>query len=53
MNTVMGQLPSAFTQETDMTVLHLLPGQEKSPAGPRESAPSGSRKSGQPHPRFH
>ncbi len=37
-----------------MTRLHLLPGQDKSPAGPRErsQSPSGSRKSGQPHPRF-
>lgn len=35
-----------------MTQLHLLPGQDQCPDGPRErSAPhSGSKKSNQPHP---
>ncbi len=37
-----------------MQGLHLLPGEERSPAGPRErsQSPSGSKKNGQPHPRF-
>lgn len=37
-----------------MQALHLLPGQDKSPAGPRERSapPSGYKKSSQPHPRF-
>jgi hypothetical protein len=37
-----------------MLRLHLLPGQDKTPAGPREpsQSPNGSKRSAQPHPRF-